>query len=102
MLVRRLGLCCTQVKLWAAFLHSSDRSEIITTGSCMQSRIPPHLYLKRVGCLCFLAVRTDVQGAILFFKVLVGSAGVWRWVLVMHIFSAVPALRLTGFHVTEI
>lgn len=47
MLVHRLGLCFTQVKLWAAFLHSSGRNEVMTTGSCLQSRIPPDLYLKK-------------------------------------------------------
>lgn len=54
-LIHRLGLCFTQVKLWAAFLHSSGRIEVKTTGSCMQSRIPPHLYLKKeLTALVFL------------------------------------------------
>lgn len=65
-LVHRLGLCFTQIKLWAAFLYSSDRNEVVTTGSCMQSRIPPHLYLKKeLAALVFL--RIDMQGAILKF-----------------------------------
>lgn len=55
-LVHRLGLCLTQIKLWAAFLYSSGRNEVVTTGSCMQSRIPPHFYLKKeLAALVFLS-----------------------------------------------
>lgn len=96
LLVHRLGFCFTLVKLWAAFLHSSGRNEVMTTSSCMQSRIPPHLYLKKdFGCLCFLALRIPCREQLLIFEVLLGSAGVWRWVLLVY-FPAVPAPRLTG------
>lgn len=55
-LVHRLGLCLTQIKLWAAFLCSSGRKEVVTTGSCVQSRIPPHFYLKKeLAALVFLS-----------------------------------------------
>lgn len=78
--VHRLGLCCTQVKLWAAFLHSSGRNEVMTTGSCMQSRIPPHLCLKEELAALVSCLKNWCAGSNFIFKVLVGSAGVWRWV----------------------
>lgn len=54
-LVHGLGLCFTQVKLWAAFLHSSGRNEVMTTGSCLLSKIPPYLYMKKeLAALVFL------------------------------------------------
>lgn len=101
--VHRLGLCCTQVKLWAALLHSSGRDEVMTAGSCTQSRIPPHLCPKEELAALISCPKSWCAGSNFIFKVLVGSAGVWRWVLVIHTFQLclLPDGLDNTFHVTQ-
>lgn len=97
-LVHRLGLCFTQVKLWAAFLHSSGRNlshnyrflHAVKNSSSLVSE-------ERVDCPCFLALRIPwcAGSNFLFWS----SARKCRCVEVgfSHAyFAAVPAPRVTG------